>query len=411
MNKVITINLGGTAFQLEDAGYDALSAYLETAKARLQGNPDRDEILSDIERAIGEKFSGLLNAHKNVVLEKEVRDVLTQMGQIEDESAPNTDAAAGEAKDAASGAASQPAGTGAYNGPRRLYRILEGRQLGGVCNGLGAYFNIDPTIFRVAFIIMTLLWGMGILVYLALHFLMPVARTPEQKAEATGAPATAQEFIRRAKDGYYDAMKSFPDRQARREWKRKFKQDMREWRTSFHHEMAGNAERWRHNWNQAWAAHPGAGLALPIMSLLHGVLVIAWLCTLISLLSTGAIFGIALPAGVPVWVAVIVLMFAYGMLVWPLKAARRAFYFGAAPGAPFALFCLMDAVIWIAVVGVLLWLALHYFPQARDAVQNIPAVVHDMVNTIRDWWHARATAPAVGLALPFHLIRLPLLGW
>jgi hypothetical protein len=52
MNKVITINLGGTAYQLEEGGYDALRAYLEAAAARLQGNPDREEILSDIEGAI-----------------------------------------------------------------------------------------------------------------------------------------------------------------------------------------------------------------------------------------------------------------------------------------------------------------------------------------------------------------------
>ncbi len=68
MNKVITINLGGTAYQLEEGGYDVLRNYLETATARLQGNPDRDEILSDIERAIAEKFRALLGSYKTVVV-------------------------------------------------------------------------------------------------------------------------------------------------------------------------------------------------------------------------------------------------------------------------------------------------------------------------------------------------------
>jgi len=63
MNKVITINLDGTAYQLEEGGYDALRSYLESASARLQGNPDRDEILSDIERAMAEKFRALLGSH------------------------------------------------------------------------------------------------------------------------------------------------------------------------------------------------------------------------------------------------------------------------------------------------------------------------------------------------------------
>src|SRR5271163_2213056 len=86
MNKVITINLGGTAYQLEEGGYDALRAYLDTATARLQGNPDRDEILSDIERAIAEKFRALLGSYKTVVVSKEVAAVLAEMGPIEAES-------------------------------------------------------------------------------------------------------------------------------------------------------------------------------------------------------------------------------------------------------------------------------------------------------------------------------------
>src|SRR5664279_2997077 len=80
MNKVIMINLGGVAYQLEEGGYDALRAYLETATARLQGNPDREEILSDIERAIAEKFRALLGSHKTVVVTKEVAAVLAEMG-------------------------------------------------------------------------------------------------------------------------------------------------------------------------------------------------------------------------------------------------------------------------------------------------------------------------------------------
>ena len=80
MNKVITINLGGNAYQLEEGGYDALRAYLETAAAKLHGNPDRDEILSDIELAIAEKFRALLASHKTVVETKEVAAVLARDG-------------------------------------------------------------------------------------------------------------------------------------------------------------------------------------------------------------------------------------------------------------------------------------------------------------------------------------------
>jgi len=48
MQKVITINLNGRAYQLEEAAYDALRAYLNLAEVRLSDNPDRAEILGPI---------------------------------------------------------------------------------------------------------------------------------------------------------------------------------------------------------------------------------------------------------------------------------------------------------------------------------------------------------------------------
>ena len=43
MNRVITINLNGVAYQLEESGYEQLRAYLDQAGRQLEGNPDRDE--------------------------------------------------------------------------------------------------------------------------------------------------------------------------------------------------------------------------------------------------------------------------------------------------------------------------------------------------------------------------------
>ena len=231
MNKVVTINLDGAAYQLEEGGYDALRAYLETAAARLERNPDRDEILSDIERAMAEKFRALLDSHKTVVVAKEVAVVVAEMGPIE--------ADLGEAaKPGASGAGTPPSAEGpgasgekqaaAHGGtPRRLYRISEGEMIFGVCNGMAAYLDADPTFVRLAFVLLTMLWGSGLLVYLVMAMVVPLARSPEEKAAASGAPPTAQAFIRRAKEGYYEAVKGFPDRKARREWKRRFKEEMR----------------------------------------------------------------------------------------------------------------------------------------------------------------------------------------
>ena len=55
MQKVITINLNGNAYQLDESGYEALHKYLADASRALESNPDRAEIVSDLEQAIAEK--------------------------------------------------------------------------------------------------------------------------------------------------------------------------------------------------------------------------------------------------------------------------------------------------------------------------------------------------------------------
>ena len=386
MNKVITINLGGNAYQLEEGGYDALRSYLETAAMRLQGNPDRDEILSDMELAIAEKFRALLASDKNVVETKEVATVLAEMGPVESEpaeaaskSASGADTAGGTSGQKAAGEkASESSGT-----PRRLYRIQEGAMFAGVCNGIAAYVNIDPTFVRLAFVILTLLWGSGLLVYVVMAFVIPEARSPEQKAAASGFPATAQEFIRRAKEGYYEAMKGFHGRKAHRVWGRRFKREMR-----------AHADQWRYNWHSYWAEHipfhPGMGFALPFLSLMQGAATVVWICAIISLLATGALFGLALPANVPVWVAALLLLIAYGILVAPLKFARRACYWnlGQARWA-WSFVYLMDAIVWLVVVAALLWLAFHYLPELQNAIHSVPSLVHQAADDIRSWWHSK----------------------
>src|SRR6185312_13960125 len=82
MNKVVTIHLDGIAYSLEEGAYDALRAYLDAAKGTLSQNPDKEEILKDLEQAIGAKLSGYLNAHKNVVTQADVDAVLVEMGPV-----------------------------------------------------------------------------------------------------------------------------------------------------------------------------------------------------------------------------------------------------------------------------------------------------------------------------------------
>ncbi len=51
--------------------------------------------------------------------------------------------------------------------------------MGGVAGGLAEYFNVDPVIIRVIFIVSVFAWGLSVLVYILLWILLPVKETPE----------------------------------------------------------------------------------------------------------------------------------------------------------------------------------------------------------------------------------------
>ena len=59
------------------------------------------------------------------------------------------------------------------NAVRRLERSSSDKMLAGVCGGLGRYFDLNSTVFRVGFVVLTLLGGAGVLVYLAAALVMP----------------------------------------------------------------------------------------------------------------------------------------------------------------------------------------------------------------------------------------------
>lgn len=58
--------------------------------------------------------------------------------------------------------------------PKRLYRIMNERMIAGVCSGLGHYFNVDPVIVRILFVISIFIsFGATLFVYLVLALVTP----------------------------------------------------------------------------------------------------------------------------------------------------------------------------------------------------------------------------------------------
>jgi len=61
---------------------------------------------------------------------------------------------------------------------RKLYRSQENRMIGGVCGGMAEYFNIDPNLMRILWVILAFLGGSGVIVYLAALIIVP--NNPDQ---------------------------------------------------------------------------------------------------------------------------------------------------------------------------------------------------------------------------------------
>jgi phage shock protein C len=63
------------------------------------------------------------------------------------------------------------------NTPERPYRRLtlseKDKMIGGVCGGIAAYFNVDPTLIRVIAVVLALVGGGGIIAYLLAWLIMP----------------------------------------------------------------------------------------------------------------------------------------------------------------------------------------------------------------------------------------------
>ncbi len=58
-----------------------------------------------------------------------------------------------------------------------LYRSETNKVIAGVAGGLGEYFNVDPTIIRILFVLMTVFGGSGIIIYLVLWLIIPSRNT------------------------------------------------------------------------------------------------------------------------------------------------------------------------------------------------------------------------------------------
>lgn len=202
MNEIKKCSISGVAFVFEKVAYNRLSEYIASLKRAYKDNSESDEIIADIEARIAELILSTISDQKQTVCLPLVENIIAQLGSAEDITGKEDTIPATDTRIA-----------------RRLYRDMENSKLGGVCSGLGKYFNIDPVLIRLAIFSPLVLipisnishyihwldpvgrnifWVL-IVAYIIMWLVVPKAVSARQKLEMEGEAVTAKAIADRQK--------------------------------------------------------------------------------------------------------------------------------------------------------------------------------------------------------------------
>ncbi|GAB3175025.1 PspC domain-containing protein [Telluribacter humicola] len=216
MKKTISINISGIIFYIEEDGYDKLRNYLNSIQKYFSSFADSKEILSDIEGRIAERFLNKQKSEsKQVISLTDVDELIAAMGTVADfEAIEQAEDLLSEPLQAASAeghssyqqthtsyeAPRTETQTGTASAPRKLYRDLKRKLIGGVAAGLAHYFTVDPLWVRLAFLMAVIglpagagalnleevfgpLAGIAVILYIAMWVAFPGSATLEEDAQ------------------------------------------------------------------------------------------------------------------------------------------------------------------------------------------------------------------------------------
>ena len=142
MKKTNTINLGGIIFHVDEDAFTQLQNYLNAIRSYFPKSDGQEEIIADIESRIAEIFQ---EKKISIITIAQVDDVIAIMGKPEDYGDGEHDEKITKPHEK-------------KQRIRKIFRHPDDKILGGVCGGLGAYFNVDPVLFRLRILIDNVYW-------------------------------------------------------------------------------------------------------------------------------------------------------------------------------------------------------------------------------------------------------------
>jgi phage shock protein C len=178
----VTARLNRSTLQFDEAAYARLEQYLDESASLLEGDPDPQEILNDLEQAVADQCTRRMAADQVIVTPAQLEPALAEIGAVQ-----------------VPGNGTQPAPSprdAGRDAARPLRQISEGAVISGVCQGLARYFGLDVTLLRVIAVILLVVTGGGMIpVYLALMLLMPYAPLETGGKPLRWLPAKCRSFV------------------------------------------------------------------------------------------------------------------------------------------------------------------------------------------------------------------------
>ncbi len=196
MKKTFTINISGTVFHIDDDAYERLNNYISQINSHFGNDSEATEIVEDIESRISELFQERVKDGNEVINIDHVEEIIRIMGLPE---------AFDDTKETEG-----PKVKMARPRQRKLYRDPDDRVLGGVCSGLGAYFNYDPVIIRLIFVLLVFLGaGSSLIIYLILWIVVPKASNSAQRLEMRGEEVNISNISKNIKEEIQDVKENY----------------------------------------------------------------------------------------------------------------------------------------------------------------------------------------------------------
>lgn len=179
MKRTVSVNIKGINFMIEEGGYESLQSYMKKLESILENQDGNNEIIEDVELRIAEICSAKISGSKTVIEAKDIDEILTQLGDPSSYIDEENEISQGKPYD------SQPT-------EKRLFRDVDNGMIGGVCQGMSNYFNLDIIVMRGIFLFILLFAGFGIPLYLILWIVIPKAESSIDRLRMKGKPITVE---------------------------------------------------------------------------------------------------------------------------------------------------------------------------------------------------------------------------